>query len=348
MILKKKKFIKQCPAEDCKGFLSTGYKCGICSIFVCSKCHEIIGKDKLQKTCNENNIKTVEMLKKDTKGCPACGIPIHKISGCDQMFCTKCHIAFSWKTGRQVTGVIHNPHFYEWQKETGNNNMAPGTVMCGGLPSWFSYKQKLKSCFPIKKQICIQDGQEVMKNCMEYKTVHDLAIRMHRYAGHFQDIELDGLRRNCQTTKDNKDIRIKYLLKEITEKSMRSTLSRRDKKYHKENDILQIYEVFNNVLRDIITKIYENPKCDNILNNFNELNRCIDFCNYELKKIGVRYNNCVPIIPLIENSHLDVINGDGPDMFRIYNKNTYYFNKNDLNEKKKSIEVLKCQKLDGG
>ena len=41
-----KKFIKPCPVNDCKGFLSSAYKCGVCNIFVCSKCHEIKG-DKL-------------------------------------------------------------------------------------------------------------------------------------------------------------------------------------------------------------------------------------------------------------------------------------------------------------
>ena len=33
-----KKFIRACPANDCNGFLSTGYKCGVCSKFTCPKC----------------------------------------------------------------------------------------------------------------------------------------------------------------------------------------------------------------------------------------------------------------------------------------------------------------------
>jgi hypothetical protein len=34
-------FIRKCPVENCRGFLSTGWKCGICKTKVCAKCHEI-------------------------------------------------------------------------------------------------------------------------------------------------------------------------------------------------------------------------------------------------------------------------------------------------------------------
>ena len=53
------------------------------------------------------------------------------------MWCVECHQAFSWKTGLVDTGVVHNPHFYEFQR---NNNgtvaRAPGDVLCGGLCGW--------------------------------------------------------------------------------------------------------------------------------------------------------------------------------------------------------------------
>lgn len=135
-VVEKRKFIMPCPGEDCRGFLSSQYKCQLCSIHVCSKCFEIIGTDKSSEhKCNEDNVKTAEMIKKDTKPCPACGTRISKISGCDQMWCVECHQAFSWKTGSIVTGMIHNPHFYE-HKRNMNNGMiprAPGDIVCGGL-----------------------------------------------------------------------------------------------------------------------------------------------------------------------------------------------------------------------
>jgi hypothetical protein len=37
------------------------------------------------------------------------------VKNCDQMFCVSCHTAFSWEKGTIEKGVIHNPHFYQWQ-----------------------------------------------------------------------------------------------------------------------------------------------------------------------------------------------------------------------------------------
>ena len=141
----KKVFIHRCPAEGCLGFLSSSWKCGICNVWACSKCGEIKGhvtKDKTKEqldeehVCKPANIESMNLIKKETKPCPDCAVPIFKISGCDQMWCTQCHIAFSWNTGRKITnGTIHNPHFYAWARE--NNTTARrvvGEVACGGLP----------------------------------------------------------------------------------------------------------------------------------------------------------------------------------------------------------------------
>jgi len=35
------------------------------------------------------------------------------VRNCDQMYCTQCNTAWSWKTGIKETGRIHNPHYYE-------------------------------------------------------------------------------------------------------------------------------------------------------------------------------------------------------------------------------------------
>jgi hypothetical protein len=132
----KTRFIMPCPSAECRGFLSSQYKCELCSIHACPKCFEIIGKDKnANHKCNEDNVKTAEMIRKDTKPCPACGTRISKIDGCDQMWCVECHTAFSWKTGNIDNGRVHNPHFYEHKRNQNNGIIvrAPGDVLCGGL-----------------------------------------------------------------------------------------------------------------------------------------------------------------------------------------------------------------------
>ena len=153
----KKVFIKKCPVDDCEGFLSSSWKCGVCSTWVCPDCFEIKGKtsDELTKqqldaqhTCDPNSLETAKMIKAETKGCPSCGVPIFKISGCDQMWCTQCKIAFSWRTGRRVHGVIHNPHFYEFQRQGGGAVVnAPNAQICGGIPGHNQWRDRLRAIF---------------------------------------------------------------------------------------------------------------------------------------------------------------------------------------------------------
>ena len=142
-----RKFIMPCPDNDCRGYLSTSYKCELCGLYTCPKCHEIVGdrKDNPHHVCKEESVKSAELIKKETKPCPKCGIPIFKISGCDQMWCTECHVAFSWRTGRIETGVVHNPHFYQWQRDANNGEAprVPGDIPCGGMPDWWGFRDKL-------------------------------------------------------------------------------------------------------------------------------------------------------------------------------------------------------------
>ena len=72
--------------------------------------------------------------------------PIWKVSGCDQMFCTQCHTSFSWLTGKIENNIFHNPHFYEWLAEAGNNlnNQNLENVACGELPHPQIYMTKVR------------------------------------------------------------------------------------------------------------------------------------------------------------------------------------------------------------
>jgi hypothetical protein len=142
----RKKFIMPCPGADCKGYLSSQYKCELCKLYVCPDCFEIIGYNKQDNDhiCNEDNLKSAELIKKETKGCPKCGVRIFKISGCDQMWCTECKVAFSWNSGKIVSnGAIHNPHFYQYMQNNNAGGIAPrnpGDVLCGGLLSIHNLK----------------------------------------------------------------------------------------------------------------------------------------------------------------------------------------------------------------
>lgn len=139
-------FVRACPADGCRGFLSAQWTCGLCDAHVCKKCHDILppvpvaqgnhqganaedeearaeAKEQARRsqieahTCDPNKVATAQLLAKDTKPCPKCAAMIFKVDGCDQMWCTQCHTAFSWRTGIIEEGHVHNPEYYRWMRE---------------------------------------------------------------------------------------------------------------------------------------------------------------------------------------------------------------------------------------
>jgi hypothetical protein len=129
-------FIRPCPntASNCRGFLSTQWKCNLCNMWACKDCHEIKGAaHDAPHECNADNLASAKLIDAETRPCPKCGARVFKISGCNQMFCTACNdCAFDWVTGRIET-IIHNPHYFEFQRQR-NGGQAPrviGDILCG-------------------------------------------------------------------------------------------------------------------------------------------------------------------------------------------------------------------------
>ena len=130
VLKEKKEFIMKCVVENCRGFLSSVYKCELCSTYVCKDCM-LVKKEKhdVSHVCKKEDIESVTLIRKETRPCPKCGIRISKLDGCDQMWCIAdgCETAFSWNTGKVISGTVHNPHYYEWlRRTTGSVPRAPG------------------------------------------------------------------------------------------------------------------------------------------------------------------------------------------------------------------------------
>lgn len=76
-------FVRACPDSECRGFLSTQWKCGICQKWACPDCHEIKGLERdIAHECNPDTLATARLLAADTKPCPKCRTGIFKINGC--------------------------------------------------------------------------------------------------------------------------------------------------------------------------------------------------------------------------------------------------------------------------
>lgn len=297
----KKVFSRPCPVDKCRGYLSSAWKCGICETYVCSRCFEIKGKRNDEyHVCDENNVKAADLIKKETKPCPSCSIAIYKISGCDQMWCTQCKIPFSWKTGKKVHGVIHNPHFYQWQKQNNNNIRNVNEVHCGGIPGYHELRRRVQVAGPgMTNRILFESWRHDPKNLsLREKGMLrrcDILYEMHRALRHLLDMELNPLRADCNRLQDNIQLRIKFLAKEIDEKKMKTSLIRKDNSRNKKLAIIHVYELLNIVWTESFLDIFNNLTAENFDRNLKRMNQVTILANQELIKISMMYNQVVNV-----------------------------------------------------
>lgn len=315
VVTEKKKFIMPCPLDDCRGFLSSSYKCGACGNHACPRCLEVLGANPnhVQHTCDEDAVKTADLIKSTTKPCPKCGERISKMSGCDQMWCVTCHTAFSWKTGIIENGVIHNPHYYQYQRQANNGEAVrnPGDVLCGGLPNWFSIRRSMRQKWYENPQPA-ETSQGDLEN---FTKITQLFEKIHRQIAHITHSELPNVRHRVRQASDHRNLRIQYILNRIDEKKMSEIINVQDKQFMKDNELLHIYELISVVGIEMFAAIQNKiippdgianaavneHTTTNEMTQFLKEKTCefIEFLNYsneQLRKISVSYSCRVPII----------------------------------------------------
>lgn len=136
---------RHCITENCMGYLNRIGFCALCKKTTCLNCN--VYKTDEEHECKKEDVETWENLKKTTKPCPSCGVRVFKISGCDQMWCTHCNTAFSWKFERIEVGAIHNPHYYDWLFNGGQDApqiLEPNACQEDRLPPFGNILQKLQ------------------------------------------------------------------------------------------------------------------------------------------------------------------------------------------------------------
>jgi len=438
-------FVRACPANDCNGFLSSGWKCGLCEVRVCSDCHEI-KETKAQfdarhpkgpnsaatgpapdHTCLKENVETALLLKNDSKGCPKCAAMIFKIEGCfakdtpilmwdstikmsqdirigdvligddgtpriveelvnnydnlfevtqvngtkytvnskhklvlkysgdhkelvefitednmieitvdnylkltasvksylngykasspiemspikvkpvgygeyfgwkvdknhrfllpdltvvrncDQMYCTQCQTAFSWRTGRIETGRIHNPHYYEFLRAQ-NGGVAPreiGDIPCGGFPTAYDLRQVYTK----------------LKLDPELQTMFGIIHRLHT---HIQAVELPHYTTNAIT--DNRELRAAFLINKIDAQKFKETLQKNEKARNKKNEIRMVMDMFLGTVADIFRNMLQLTTAPEIVERVDELHNLRTYFNQSLAPISKRYTCVAPHI----------------------------------------------------
>ncbi len=107
--------IKQyCYKEDCVGIVIDNY-CNICNCILCTIC-DTIYKNNTIHVCKEEDIASLNNIKQNSVNCPKCNILISRISGCLQMFCTRCYTKFNYSSKKIYTSNMsfHNIHYTQY------------------------------------------------------------------------------------------------------------------------------------------------------------------------------------------------------------------------------------------
>ena len=173
-------------------------------------------------------------------------VAIFTFTICLQMWCTSCHVAFSWTTGHLETASrIHNPHYFEWQRmRQAVPERAPGDIRCGGLPGHGATRRILDSLH----NIGAFDDLSITKTVLMY---------YYRTAAHIQDTAIPELAAEFAAADANVDLRVAFLLHDIDEAKLRTQLQTRNKKREKNHEIAQVYEMFVETLADMFRNIVD-------------------------------------------------------------------------------------------
>ena len=252
----KRKFIRKCPHEGCKGFLSQQWKCDVCENWTCPDCNEVKGPDRLggEHTCDPGNVETARLIAKDCKPCPNCGIMISKIVGCNQMWCTECNTAFDWKSLRIITGNIHNPHFFEARRQVGLTLRNPADIPCGGLPT-----------------------TEELQKVVVSKSQASMYINF--------VCALDGFEEPVEP--NNHVLRVEYLKGVYNDYNMGKIIENRDRKYQHDREEFAVVFMARTTITDLLRQSVQGEIAHGEMQSY--VTKIVNYSNTSLHKICKRY-----------------------------------------------------------
>ena len=269
----RREFVQRCARSGCDGFLQHTWRCRKCNGDTCKDCGVYKGEHTEEHVCKEEDKSSMELIRKDSRRCVACGAWTYKIHGCNQMYCVApgCNTAWDWRTGKRVTGVIHNPEYFRMQRELNILGRNLNDIPCGGAPS-------------------LQEIHAIWRPpCSAYNKVSGLIRLVH----HINVEEIPRYPDRAEA-RDNRDLRILYTLSEISNEELKIRLQQREKKQNKLRDVNMMLTMFSTTVSDILRQMVIEPS--SMENRYQEVLQLIRYFNREVSKIAFRYQCVVPSI----------------------------------------------------
>jgi hypothetical protein len=279
----KHRFIRPCSDTECKGFLSTAWKCGLCEKHACSKCHVVLEGDRKEHVCDADTLATAELIVSQSKPCPGCHINISKIDGCDQMWCTICNTAWDWKSGRIETKV-HNPHYFEYLRNRPVNAVVPRNpdeVRCG---------RQIDNNFMDSFSQLLGVGKLGYTKRMQFMLTQAVTGMSHFDRFHIK------------TLSDSPNallLRIKFMRNMIDEKQFKRGVQQLYKSFYKDKDMHEVFVMMKHLITEITYRYVDDfGACVTTeekmkVSTLDEIEPLISYVNESLKTIAKTYQSTV-------------------------------------------------------
>ena len=324
----KKTFTMPCSYNDCKGMLSTQYKCGLCEKYTCKDCQEPLQDEH---KCNPDTVATTIAIKKETRPCPSCRTRIFKIEGCDQMWCTNCKTPFSWTTGNAVPAGqrLHNPHAIEHLKKNGVSLRAPGDLVCGGIisrsqltqigleiknnmmPLFHSMTTANKNVnqvfvehlakFNVQPPITRPD----INNCIFQVLIMNL-MRVYSIVNEVSANKLRETRETAQTHHVFHEERVQFILNEIDKDNFAAKIKKYNTHKNIQLDMSFIWEIVSTFGIEMMTSLYNARTCNNfdeavrffelLIQKLSEFSSLVNYANSQIAVVSFAHNCSVQVI----------------------------------------------------
>lgn len=327
--------INKCCHQNCDGFLNSKWICNKCNKSSCKDCRE---PKEENHTCDEEKIKNVKFALKTTQGCPKCGERIHRIFGCDQMYCPLCKIIFSYSTGKELKhSNVHQPDAVRELRLNGTLNRDVRDIPCGGINAYSILYSKIKLIKPqfirideppigIENTIATNKLMEppfIRSNCITTNNVKQYYLisfykSLMRFILEWEDENARLVRENPNEQYElNLKYRLSYMKGLIDKETYKKKIYTRYKTVSYERDYTEVYSSMCIVLSDLVRiqdaninnldttqnkvkQIMENITSPSFNETIIKILKIIKIYNKEFYNISKIYNKSVKTLKFLE------------------------------------------------
>ena len=272
------RFIRACCDENCKGYLSAAWKCGLCEKHSCKQCHEVLASAKdISHTCDPDKVATAALIVSESKPCPGCTVNTYKISGCNQMWCTQCKTAWNWTDGR-IEKHVHNPHYFDYLRTVaaagdGAIQRNPMEIRCG---------REIDHTFVTIMASSIR-ARSVR---IGFPKIIEHSQTVARVCHGFHEMDAYWIARVVDAV-DTQKIRVEYMRNIIPEKKFKQLVQMKHKRHELNHEIRDVFVMVKQATTEILyrydAEIREGPqtgweRLDGILMEIERLHEYADEC----------------------------------------------------------------------